>query len=128
MRSFTFSLSSWRRFSIRARLNFERTGKSIEFCARDCAKTHAVAGSQESRRICVWIEQTQWRSPDYIPASGRFERINASLPASDCYRTSWHGSAWRGEPRDVQLLWQTEQVRKARQETHASGNVLRGRM
>ena len=96
----------------------------FKLVACDRAKAHAIARAQKCRRIFLWIEKTQWRPANDIPAAGGLERINAGLFSANPHRTGGNFFSWSRASRRGQSFRKTAQERKPRRKPDAIDAIL----
>ena len=86
---------------------------------------HPIADPQQRRFRPRGVEHNGIGSPDQLPATGRFQRINPRLPAANSHRSGRHFGPGRGPSRRRQLPRQPAQVRKPRRESDRFHPILR---
>src|SRR5881227_3686388 len=96
--------------------------RSFEFFTGD--RADAVAGPQKHRRIFFRIEQLQWRAADYVPATGRFDRIDSGLRSADRDRTSRNFFARNISPRCRNFARQTAKKWETGREPDAMNAII----
>ena len=99
-------------------------GEGGKLLARNCAKTHAIAGTQKSRRIFGRIEKLQRSAANQIPSARRTQRINSRLRTADPNRTGRNFFARYVAARRCQLPRQPCQKCKTRNEPDAGHAVF----
>src|SRR5882724_6301049 len=95
------------------------TVKGLELLPRNCAKAHAIAGTQQRRRIFGRIEKLQRSAANQIPPARRTQRINSRLRTADANRTDRNFLSRSVTARRRQILRQPCQKWKTRNEADA---------
>ena len=112
------------RGSSNTRLQRLQSFEGLKLFPCDCAKTHAIARTQEGRRIFGRIEKLQRSAADQIPAARRTQRINSRLRTADANRTGRNFFARYVAARRRQFLRQPCQKWKTRNEPNAGYSVF----
>src|SRR5882724_13047517 len=100
------------------------TVKGLELLPRNCAKAHAIAGTQQRRRIFGRIEKLQRSAANQIPPARRTQRINSRLRTADANRAGRNFFARYVAARRRQILRQPCQKWKTRNEPNAGHSVF----
>src|SRR5258705_4804625 len=91
---------------------------------RNCAKAHAIARTQEGRRIFNRIEKLQRSATDQVPSARRTKRINSRLRTTDPNRTGRNFFTRYVAARRRQILRQACQKCKTRNEPNAGHAIF----